>query len=94
MQSATVSEQSLKRCTLPCSYSKHLKTSIIFNLFIQITGFHFNTTELSPSFKLPSPLILLYSSSVQRKTIMNFIFFLPHKEPKASPTELLSLSQC
>lgn len=91
MQSATASDQSLKGCTL---HSKHLKTSIIFNLFIQITGFNFNTIGLSPSFKLPFPLILLYSSLVQREKIMIFITFLPHKEPKASLTELLSLSQC
>lgn len=94
MQSATVSDQSLRRCPLPCSYSKHLKTSIIFHLFIQITGFNSNTIGLSPSFKLPFPLILLYSSLVQRKEIMNFIFFLLHKEPKACLTELLSLGQC
>lgn len=75
MQSKTVSDQSLKRCTLPCSYSKHLKTSIILNLFIKITGFHFNTTELSSSFKPPSPLFLLYSSLVQRKEIMKFHLF-------------------
>lgn len=91
MQSATASDQSLKRCTL---YSKHLKTSIRFNLFIQITAFNFNTIGLSPFFKLPFPLILLYSSLVQRKEIMIFIPFLLHKEPKASLTKLFSLSQC
>lgn len=95
MQSATVSDQSPRRCTLPYSYLKDLKTSSIFHLFNQITGFNSNTIGLSPSFKLPFLLLILwYSSLVQRKEIMGIIFFLPHKEPKASLTELLSLSQC